>query len=182
MAEIGQTETDSRRQAIRAEGASVRGNGTEAGSIPQAAATETADATDMETNTAGGLQRAGSTAVGAVHGTLNATEDIGSSLIHGASHLARELVHGVRDIGVDAAGVVVSGASGVLGAVGLLGGKAVHVATDVLVEAVGGVRQIAGAALGRRPGTETKPAAAPARPESPEQQTGRQPTPPTPAI
>lgn len=175
MAEIGATETDSRRQAIRAEGAGVRGNGSEAGSIPQAAAKA------PEPDTTDGLQRAGSTAVGAVHGTLNATEDIGSSLIQGASHLVRELVHGVRDVGVDAAGVVVSGASGVLGAVGLLGGKAVHVATDVLVDAVGGVRQIAGAALGRRPGAETTPAATTARPEPAEQQS-RQSTPPSPAI
>ncbi|MDC8756527.1 hypothetical protein [Janthinobacterium fluminis] len=96
---------------------------------------------------------AGSGAVGVTHQVLrqaiSATEDVGSGLVGGATHLAQDLVHGVRELAVDATGVVRDGASGLIGAAGEVGSRTVHALADLMVDVVGGVRQIADAAMGR---------------------------------
>jgi hypothetical protein len=101
------------------------------------------------------LQSAGAVgggAVGVTHNVLRqaigATEDVGSGLVGGVTHLAQDIVHGVHDVAVDATAVVQDGATGLIGAVGEVGSRTVHALTDLVVDLVGGVREIAGAAMG----------------------------------
>lgn len=85
---------------------------------------------------------------GVLREAIGATGEVGSGLVDGVSHLARDLVRGVRDIGGEVTLVARDGVSGLIGVVGQVGGAAIHTVTDLLVDAVGGVREIAGAAVG----------------------------------
>lgn len=79
------------------------------------------------------------------------------------SHLAQDIVHGVREIGGELTSVVRDGATGLVGVVGEVGSSTVHALTGVLVDVVDGVRQIAGAATGGNSGAARRAAQAEAK-------------------
>jgi hypothetical protein len=81
---------------------------------------------------------------GAVRGAVATTEELGTGVVGGASHIATDLVHGVTDLGYE----VRNGATGLIGAVGDIGSAVIHTAAGLLVEVVGGVRQVVSAAIG----------------------------------
>jgi hypothetical protein len=86
-------------------------------------------------------------------GAISMTEEVGTDLVGGVTHLAQEMIYGVRDIGGDAAVVVKDGARGTVDAVGDIGGTTLHTLTNLLVDVVGGVRKVAGAAVSGVRGT-----------------------------
>jgi hypothetical protein len=85
---------------------------------------------------------------GAVQGAVATTEELGTGVVGGATHIATDLVHGVTDLGYE----VRNGATGLIGAVGDIGSAVVHTAAGLLVEVVGGVRQVVSAAVGTHDG------------------------------
>lgn len=97
-----------------------------------------------------GMQRVGQLGTEAGHagqdmlrGAVSTTEELGTGIVGGATHIATELVHGVTDLGYE----VRNGATGLIGAVGDIGSAVVHTATGLLVDVVGGVRQVVNAAV-----------------------------------
>lgn len=104
----------------------------------------------------------GGSAVDTTHdvlrGAISATGDVASGLGGETSHVAKDLVQGVRGIGGDVGLAVRDGATGLIHVVGDVGGTAVHTVRDLLVDIVSGVRDVAGAAVGRMPGNGTQQA------------------------
>lgn len=95
----------------------------------------------------------GGSAVDTTHdmlrGAISATGDVASGLGGETTHVAKDLVQGVRGIGGDVGLAVRDGATGLIHVVGDVGGTAVHTVRDLLVDIVSGVRDVAGAAVGR---------------------------------
>ncbi len=159
MADIksSETQTGGKHRPAQTEAAAEtsprHGDGAQSAELAAGAERDSAGAHYPGQNALRSAGAAGGGAVGMTHDVLrqaiSATEDVGSGLVGGATHLAQDIVHGVRDLAVDATVVVRDGASGLIGAAGEVGSRTVHAVTDLLVEVVGGARHIADAAMGR---------------------------------
>jgi len=108
-------------------------------------ATMSAPATDIH---AGGVQ-------GTMTSAVSATEQVGSGLVGGVTHVAADLVHGVGAVGGEVVTVVRDTANTAIAGVGSVGETAVHTVTGLLADLVGGLRDIGSAAMRGRESSGT---------------------------